>query len=253
MNNIKAIFIKQFVNQIKVPMIIIYGFMFLLIAVAFAVFLGEDEEKDCYTCIPEYVCEVCEEEAYHRFELPIPSGIGLFAVMFVGLGLLSSVSAVVMEEKTTKNLHFMKMADVKPYHYLLGSVPSLMIIVAGVLIFYAFFHSLFYGNFGLEMLKFMAIGLAGGLVSVLFGLTFGLSKVPFLTMPVSIVLGLGPTFAPHNEAFARVLRFTFVQQVNLGIAELDSNLTSNFLIIAANGAVALLLFALIHRKNQFNV
>ena len=253
MNNIKAIFIKQLVNQIKVPAIIIYGFMFLAIAVVFAVFLSEDEEEDCYSCVPAYVCGPCEEEAYERFELPIPSGIGLFAVMFIGLGLLSSVSAIIMEEKTTKNLQFMKMADVKPYQYLLGSVPSIIIIVTGVFAFYAFFHALFYGSFGIEMLWFMALGITGGLVSILFGLVIGLSKFPLLATPICIVLGLGPTMAPHNEALARVLSVTFVQQVNLGIAELDSDLTSNFMIIAANGLVALILFGIMHRKNKFNV
>ena len=252
MNNIKAIFIKQFVNQIKVPMMIAYGVIFLFIAVLFAVFLEEDD-RDCNRCIPEYVCETCEEELYHRFSLPTPTGIRQFAVMFIGLGILMVVVVVVMEEKTTKNLDFMRMAEVKPYQYLLGSVPSFMIVTASMLILYAFFHALFYGEFGLEMLRFMAVGLGGSLVSILFGLTIGLSKVPLLGLPLGMVLALGPTMAPHNEAVARLLRFTYVQQVNLGFAELDSSLTSNFLIIAANGAVALLLFVIIHRKNQFNV
>lgn len=249
MNNIIAIFIKQFTSCIKVPSIIIQGIMFLLIAGAFIFLLDEDEVRECDACIPAYVCASCEEEAANRFELPIPSQVGLFTVIFVGLALVSSASALVNEDKTTTNLRFMAMADVKPYQYLIGTVASTIIVVAVMLVFYA----LLGGYIGTYMLKFMAVGLAGGLVSILLGIVIGLSKVPILAMPLSIVLGLGPTMSNFNESLANLLRFTFIQQVHIGISDLDADLTSNFLIIGINGAVVLLVFILMHRKNRFNV
>jgi ABC-2 type transport system permease protein len=244
MNNIKAIFIKQFVNQIKVPSIIVFGVMFLIIAAAFLFLFGVDD--DCDYCIPAYVCVTCEEDAT---DLPEPSVAGLFTIIFVGMALISSASATVLEDKTTKNLQFMAMADVKPYQYLLGTHPSLMIVVSTMLILFALLD----GQFGADFLLFMALGIAGGAVSILFGMVIGLSKVPVLAMPVSMVLGLGPTLSIHNEQLASILRFTFVQQVNIGISDLSGDLTSNFMIIGINGIVVLLVFVIMHRKNKFNL
>ena len=249
MNNAKAIFIKQFTSLLKVPSMIIQGIMFLLIAGAFLLFLGEDEVYECYTCIPAYVCTICEEIANARFQLPIPSGVGIFTVIFIGLALVSSASALVYEDRTTKNLRFMAMADVNPYQYLLGTVTSMIIVVSVMLVFYA----LLGGYLGVNMFWFMAVGIFGGMVSILLGIVIGLSRVPLLATPFSIILGLGPTFGNLNESLANVLRFTFIQQVSIAMADLDGDLTSSFLIIGANGAVVLLLFIFMHRKNRFNV
>ena len=247
MNNTKAIFIKQFTSLLKVPSMIIQGILFLLIAAAFVFFLGPDEVHECDYCIPAYVCAPCEEEA--RFELPVPSGVGLFTVVFIGLALVGSASALVIEDKTTTNLRFMAMADVKPYQYLLGTAVSTIIVVTIMLIFYAMLG----GYFGVNMFWFMTIGVSGGIVSILLGIVIGLSKMPLLATPISLILGLGPSFGNLNEAVANILRFTFIQQVNIALADLSADLTSNFLIIGANGLVVLLLFAIMHRKNKFNV
>jgi len=248
MNNTRAIFIKQFTSLVKVPMLIIQGVMFLLIAGAFLFLASPEEDYDCDYCIPAYICAACEERANDRFELPMPSGVGLFTVMFIGLALVGSSSALVFEDKNTTNLRFMEMADVKPYQYLLGTVSSIIIVVAVILVFYA----LMGGYFWTHMLWFMAIGVSGGLVSILLGVVIGLSKVPLFATPLSIILGLGPTFGNLNESLANILRFTFIQQVNLAFADLSADLTYNFLIIGANGLVVLLIFIFMHRKNKFN-
>ena len=250
MNNIKAIFIKQFTQHLKVPSIIIQGFMFLVIAAAFIFFFPDNRtDQDCDSCIPAYVCATCEEEEANRFQLTLPSQAGMFAIIFIGLALVGSTSAIVLEDKTTTNLRFMAMADVKPYQYLIGIVTSTIIVVAVMLIFYALLDEHFREN----MVKFMSIGIFGGLVSILFGMVIGLSKMPVLATPISIILGLGPTFGAANETFANVIRFTFIQQVSLAFTDLSEDLTSNFLIIGANGIVILLIFIFMHRKNKFNV
>ena len=249
MNNINAIFIKQLTNHLKVPSIIIMGFMFLIIAAAILFFFEADEVRDCDVCIPEYVCAPCEEEEANRFQVVIPSQVGIFAVIFIGLALVGSASAIVLEDKATTNLRFMAMADVRPYQYLIGTVASTIIVVAGMLVFYA----LLGGYFRDSPFRFMAIGISGGLVSILLGIVIGLSKMPALATPISIILGLGPVVMAANEALANVLRFTFIQQVSLAIYDLEADLTSNFLIIGANGVVVLLIFLFMHRKNRFNV
>jgi len=249
MINIKAIFIKQLTSLIKSPSMIVQGILFLVIAVAFMILLPMDEEKECFTCIPAYVCEACEYIAYNRFELPIPSGIAVFAIIFVGLALVGASSGQVAEDKSTTNLRFMAMADVRPWQYLIGTFSAMLIVMSVMLAFYALA-----GRYsGIYLLRFMSIGVFGGAISILLGIVIGLSRMPLLATPISLILGLGPTFAAGNEAAANLLRFTFIQQVNIAFADLDADLTSNFLIVAANGAVILLVFFIAHRKNRFNV
>ena len=249
MNNIKAIFIKQLTSALKVPTIIIQGLIFLGMAAAFVFLLPADPEYDCYVCVPAYVCAACEAREYERFQLPLPTGVSVFAVIFVGLALMGGTSGMVLEDKTTTNLRFMAMADVKPYQYLIGTLSSLLIVVTVMLVFFA----LLGGYFGDGFFRFMAVGVAGGLVSLLFGIVMGLSKIPFLAWPFSFVLGMGPTFASQNQALANVLRFTYVQQVNIALADLNADLTPIFLTIGANAVVVLLVFLLMHRKNKFNL
>jgi len=249
MNNIKAIFIKQFTSHIKIPVMIAQGLMFLIMAAAIIFFLAEDPPRDCDVCIPAYVCATCEEEEAARFRLPIPSQIGVFAIIFVGMALVNSTSAIVQEDKATTNLRFMAMANVKPYQYLIATMASSIIIVPVMLVLY----SLVGGYFGIYMLRFVALGTLGGLVSILAGVVIGLSKVAVLAMPISLILGFGPTLSRTNEALAGILRFTFIQQVNIGMAELSEDMTSNFIIIGINGLVLLVVFAFMHRKNKFNV
>jgi len=246
-NHIRAIFIKQLVSQIKVPSILVQGVIFLVMAIVFMFLVGEDTE--CDDCIPAYVCAVCEEEEEARFRPPIPSEVGLFTVIFVGLALVGSTSALVSEDKTTKNLQFMAMADMKPYQYLIGTLPALMVIITPMLILFALFGR----HFGFDMIRFMALCLAGGGVSILLGIVIGLSRVPILAMPLSFMLGLGPTFSYHNEVLANILRYTFIQQVNVGIAEMEGSFASNYTIIGLNALVLLVVFLIMHRKNKFNL
>ncbi|MCL2420668.1 MAG: hypothetical protein FWD03_02320 [Defluviitaleaceae bacterium] len=249
MNNIKAIFIKQITSLLKNPVLIINGIIFLAIAGAFLIFLSPEDEYDCHSCIPAYICATCQEEEDNRFQLPTPSQVGLFAVIFIGLGLMGSASAQVNEDKTTTNLRFMAMAEVRPYQYLLGTVTAMIIVVAIMLVPYA----LLGGYFGTSFFRFMTIGIFGGLTSILLGIVIGLSKIPIIATPLSILMGMGPAFSTFNERVANLLRFTFIQQVNIAFSDLEVNLSSSFLIIGANFAIVLLVFIVMHRKNRFNL
>jgi len=243
MKNTKAIFFKQFKSLLRNPGMIVQAALFLILVIIMTFLIGGYEGTDCESCIPAYVCVYClDDNAYSN--TPDPSLAGLFTVMFVGFALVGSAAALVIEDKTTKNLRFMAMADVKPWQYLAGTVVSMFILSFGILMLYALV-----GRYlGVQMLWFMAATGLGALVSILLGLVVGLSKVPSLATLFSLVLGLGPMLSGFNEALAQVLRFTYTQQVNLAVSNLDGNLTTNFLIIGANGAVILLIFIWMHRK-----
>ncbi|MCL2528658.1 MAG: hypothetical protein FWE42_09605 [Defluviitaleaceae bacterium] len=243
MKNIKAIFFKQFQSLLRNPGMIVQAVLFLILVIIMNFLIGGYEATDCESCIPAYVCTQCLEEDAGT-DTPDPSLVGLFAVMFVGFAIVGSASALVVEDKTTQNLRFMAMAGVKPWQYLIGTVVGMVIIIIGILVLYALV-----GRYlGVQMIWFMAITGSGALVSVLLGLVVGLSKVPGLATLFSLVLGLGPMLSGFNEALARVLRFTYTQQVNLAVSDLGADLTSNFMIIGVNGAVILLLFVWMHRR-----
>ncbi|MCL2404378.1 MAG: ABC transporter permease [Defluviitaleaceae bacterium] len=243
MKNTKAIFFKQFQSLLRNPGMIVQAILFLVLVIIMTFLIGGYEDTDCESCIPAYVCTPCLEGNTYTSAAD-PSLTGLFTVMFVGFALVGSASALVIEDKTTQNLRFMAMADVKPWQYLVGTVVSMAILSVGILALYALV-----GRYlGVQMIWFMAITMSGAIVSILLGLVVGLSKAPGLTTLLSLVLGLGPMLSGFNEALARVLRFTFTQQVNLAVSDLSADLSTNFMIIGANGAVILLLFVWMHRK-----
>ena len=244
MNNIKGIFYKQMQSLVKMPLLIGQAVMFLIIAGLITFFLTDE---DCEDCIPAYVCAACIEAGTP--DSHNPSLGGTFVVMFIGLVLLNSASALVSEDRNTKNLRFMAMANVKPVQYLFGTAPALIIIS---LILIPFF-SLVGLHFGFNMLRFVSIATAGMIVSVILGVTAGLSKYPYLVFPFSMIAGFGPMLSNLNPNLARFMRFAYTQQVNLAVGELEADMSFNFMVIGISGLVAILLFVLVHRNGRLQV
>ena len=243
MRNTKAIFIKQIQSMIKSPTLIGTGIVLALAILGFGILLPA--ERDCDVCIPAYVCETCLlENPIHS--LPTPSIPGMFTVMFVGMMMISSASALVQEDKTTHNLRFMTMSGMKPSEYLLGTASAIFVVSVPLLLLF----SIVGGHFGMNMLLFMGLTITGAINSILLGIAIGLSKFPIFAGPASMVFGMGPMFSSFNESLARWLHFTYTQQVNLGIYHIGDNISRNLLIIGANGLLILLAFVWMHRKGE---
>jgi hypothetical protein len=247
MKNTKAIFIKQIRSLIKSPAMIVQGVIFAVMVLVMTFLMGPDRE--CDECIPAYVCETClRENPLHS--LPTPSLAGLFTVMFVGMALMGSSSALVLEDKNTHNLRFMTMAGMKPFQYLTGTATALFIMTIPVLFLFAMVGR----YFGMDTLLFLAIATSGAAVSILFGIAVGLSKMPGLAAPVSMVIGFGPMFSSFNENLARWMHFTYTQQINLGIYHIKSesggNMGRMFMILGVTAVVILLAFVWMHRKGE---
>jgi len=239
MRNTKAIFLKQWMSQLKSPVMLVQAGIFLAMVLVFTFLF---DESDCYDCVPAVVCYDCEGGAS---DMPTPNMAGMFAVIFVGMAMISSASGLVAEDKSTHNFRFMAMADVKPHEYLLGTTAAVWFLSIGVLVLYALVGR----NFGMDFLWFMAITVPGALVSVLLGLAIATSKAPWLTMPLSFLYGMGPMLAAENESLAAIIRFTSTQQVRLSLAD-STYLLESFTIIALNGVGMILLLAYTHRKGK---
>jgi len=243
MNNIIAVYIKQIQSLVKNPVMLVQAVLFLGLVFVITLLIGVDEEIDCDACIPAYVCAVCTEE--NTLDTPDPSMAALFTVMFVGLTLMGTASSLVTEDKTTNNLRFMTMAKVKPFQYLLGTGAALFSFVFIIIILFATV-----GGYFEYMLWFIAVTSFGALVSILLGTAIGLSKMPILAMPVSLVLGMGPMLSAFNETLANALRFTYTQQINLALSNVEYDMSSNFIVIGINGLVVLAFFIWMHRKGE---
>jgi len=239
MNNFKAIFFKQTASQLRSPALIIQAILFLGMMVVFSA-LAQD--NDCEDCIPAIECAECAELAALR---PNPSIGGMFTVMFVGMTLMGTASGLVAEDKTTNNLRFMTMAGVKPRHYLFGTFLSLIMITFFILPIFG----LVSGYWAL-LPRFMAITFSGGFVSVLLGLALGLSKIPMLSFPISMVIGMAPMLSTFNDNMLVILQFLFTQRVNLAVSNLAEPMGQHFLIIGLNGLVALIFFIFMHRRGE---
>jgi hypothetical protein len=180
--------------------------------------------------------------------LPTPSITGMFAVMFVGMAMVGSASALVQEDKTTHNLRFMTMAGMKPRQYLLGTATALFLVSVPLLFIFAMVGR----YFGFITLDFMIVTAATALVSIILGIAVGLSKLPILAGPLSMMFGMGPMFSSFNERLARAFHYTYTQQANLAIYHLEEHGLQGrtFIIIGANALVILITFIWMHRKGE---
>ena len=240
MKNINAVFRKHLSSMIRMPLIWGQAGLFFVIMLVFGFF-----DTDCEDCIrpePE-MCDACIAALGEG----TPSMAGTFTFMFVGMVLMSTTSGLVQEDKTTKNLKFMNMANVKAWQYIMATFPAVFLIALPV----AFLFPLGGRYFGImELLVFVSITLAGMCASIMLGMVMGLSPYPGFSFPLGMIIGFGPMIANTNAAAAQVLRFTFNQQVNLALRDLEANLTQNFMIIGINFAVFLIILIFMHRKGR---
>ena len=249
MNNVKAIFCKQFKSMLKSPVMLGQAGGFLVIALLMMFFASTFDDRDCDDCIVAYHCADCLE-TNPALNAPSPSIMGLFTVFFVGMVMIGSASALVSEDRSTKNLRFMAMANVKPTQYFVGTFVCMLMLSFGVLVIYAMAGR----YFGAETFWFLLATTTGVMVSILLGLAVGMSKKPGIAVPVSMILGMGPMLSSFNENLASILRFTYTQQVNWVMSDLyqgvEIDFRFNFMIIGINGLLAAALFIWVNRKGK---
>ena len=96
MKNIKAIFIKQIKDTLKNKIVLIQFIMFPLFTILM-------------------------ENAVIMQDMPEHFFVTLFAAMYIGMAPLTSMAAIISEEKEKNTLRVLLMSDVKPHEYLLGT------------------------------------------------------------------------------------------------------------------------------------
>ena len=178
--------------------------------------------------------------------------VNLFATMYIGMAPLTSIAAVIAEEKEKNTLRVLMMSNVKPYEYLLGvgSYIWFACMLGAAVICAA-------GGFAMrEGLAFMGIMAVGILASLLMGAAIGTwSKTQMMatsiTVPVMMFFSFMPMLSMFNDTIAKIAKFIFSQQVNIMLGRVNTLQpeAENICIVVINMVFFTALFTFSYKKS----
>ena len=146
----------------------------------------------------------------------------LFAVMYIGMAPLTSMSAIISEEKEKNTLRVLHMSNVKAPEYFAGNALYIwsLCMLGSVII------GLAGGYQGEVLIKFMLVMAVGHLISTMLGATIGaFSKNQMMatgiSVPVMMVFSFLPMLSMFNETIKSVAKVFYSQQLNLLIGSVQ--------------------------------
>lgn len=226
MNNIIAILKKQLKDTLKNKTVLIQFIMFPML-----------------TVIMNYAI-VIEEMPENFF-------VNLFATMYIGMAPLTSMAAIIAEEKEKNTLRVLLMSNVRPHEYLLGigSYVWFACMSGAILICAAGGYT---PQISVIFMGIMAIGITA---SLLAGAAIGTwSRTQMMatsvTVPVMMFFSFMPMLSLFNTTIAKIAKFTYSEQISLMLGQVN-NLqlkAENICIIIVNILVAAVLFAITYKK-----
>lgn len=175
----------------------------------------------------------------------------LFAVMYVGMAPLTSMAAIISEEKEKNTLRVLQRSNVKSAEYLLGNViyiwsicmiGSVVIGIAG-------------GYQGDILMRFLLVMAVGNLISILVGASIGVISenqmmATSITLPLMMVFAFLPMLSVFNDTIRKFSKVIYSQQLYLLINDIDAfHITGECgVILSVNMLLVMLLFTLAYRK-----
>jgi ABC-2 type transport system permease protein len=226
MRSIGTIFIKQAKDMIKNPSVLVMFVVFPAVALIMTLMVAKPSE-----------------------EIPSNLFVTMMAAIFVGMGLITSMSAIIAEDIEKKSLRLLVIAGVKPHEYLIGV--GGFILLAGTITSMVF---AVIGDFtSIEFIKFLIVLIMGAAASIVLGATVGiLSKnqqaATALGMPVAMILGFTPMIAAYNETVEKIASVMYTQQLNVVVNDFSANFTKAIAVIGVNIMVLTVLFVIAYRK-----
>lgn len=226
MNNIVAVFKKQIKDTFKNKTVFIQFIMFPFLTLIMSKAVKIDGMPDNFF-------------------------VNMFAAMYMGMAPLTSIAAIIAEEKEKNTLRVLLMSNVKPYEYLLGIGSYIWLAcMAGAYIICAA------GDYHMrERLMFMIIMAAGILTSLVIGAAIGIwSRTQMMatsvTVPVMMVFSFAPMLSMFNNDIAKFAKFTYSVQISHMLNQIERLQveTGTIGIIAANVLLFAALFVLVYKK-----
>lgn len=226
MNNIAAIFKKQLKDTLRNKTVLIQFVMFPIMTLIM-------------------------NNAIKIQEMPENFFVILFATMYIGMAPLTSIAAILSEEKEKNTLRVLIMSNVKPHEYLLGigSYVWFACMLGGLIICAA-------GRYDLQTsIAFMGIMAIGILTSLLIGAIIGVwSKTQMMatsiTVPVMMIFSFVPMLSLFNSTIEKIARVLYSEQISRMLNQIDSlQLTiENMGVIGLNILIAAILFIIIFKN-----
>lgn len=154
------------------------------------------------------------ENAIKIADFPADFFTKLFSVMYMGMAPLTSVAAIISEEKEKNTLRVLLMANVKPWEYLAGIgiyVWTLCMGGAGVMAT---------GLPSSDIPFYLGLMAVGFLISIVSGACIGLFASnqmvsTSLTMPFMLVFSFAPMLSMFNDKIEKVSGIFYTQQIKL--------------------------------------
>lgn len=182
--------------------------------------------------------------------------VNLFVTMYIGMAPLTSISAIISEEKEKNTLRVLLMANVSPVQYLIGigSYVFLACMLGGVVFCY-----LLDGVTGTQRMLFLLIVAIGIIASMVMGAAIGVGSknqmsATSVTVPVMMVFSFLPMLSMFNDKIEKIAKITYSEQIRLLISNLENsgdyaqNLAVIFLNILLFGVIFFVLYKKIYRN-----
>lgn len=169
------------------------------------------------------VMTIIMENAMKIDNMPKHFFANLFAVMYIGMAPLTSMSAIISEEKEKNTLRVLHMSNVKAPEYFAGNALYIwsLCMLGSVVI------GLAGGYRGEVLIKFMLVMAVGHLISTMLGAAIGaFSKNQMMatgiSVPVMMVFSFLPMLSMFNETIKSVAKVFYSQQLNLLIGNVQN-------------------------------
>lgn len=173
----------------------------------------------------------------------------LFSIMYIGMAPLTSVAAIISEEKEKNTLRVLMMSNVKPWQYLTGVglyVWLICMVGAGVMA----------TRLDLEAIAFymciMGIGFA---ISIIAGACIGIysknqMSATSLVIPVMMILAFLPMLAMFNDKIAKVAKIFYTQQLKVCLDNMKvTNITKEtVMVVIVNILVLIGMYGIAYKR-----
>lgn len=173
----------------------------------------------------------------------------LFSIMYIGMAPITSISAIISEEKEKNTLRVLMMANVKPWQYLVGiGVYVWSICMVGACAMATGLSS--------DKIPFYLVFMGCGfMISIMAGACIGIiaknqMAATSLAMPSMMILAFVPMLAMFNEKIANLSKFIYTEQLKrvLEAMSFDAMSRNSFVIIVINVVVLLALFTIAYKR-----
>lgn len=168
------------------------------------------------------VMTVIMENAIKIENMPKHFFANLFAIMYIGMAPLTSMSAIISQEKEKNTLRVLHMSNVKAVEYFIGNA----IYIWSICMLGSLVIGLAGGYSGEILVKFMLVMAVGHLISTMLGAAIGAFSTnqmmaTSITIPVMMVFSFLPMLSMFNDTIGKFAKIFYSQQLHLLISQLN--------------------------------